>query len=69
MVAQIRFWSFKEINVRRKIPFFGMIILVLALMLLAIEPALVLFGFFLSYSLSGYVYYGWQKWRAGQTKR
>ncbi len=69
MVAQIRFWSFKEINVRRKIPFFGMIILVLALMLLAIEPALVLFGFFLSYSLSGYVYYGWQKWRASQTKR
>lgn len=55
MVVQIPFWSFKEINVKRKIPFFGMILLVLAMMVIAIDPALVLFLFFFGYSLSGYI--------------
>lgn len=61
MVAQIRFWSFKEINTGKRVPFIGLIILVLALMLFASNPALVLFLIFLAYSLSGYVMYAWQK--------
>lgn len=67
MVAQIPFWSFKEIHVKRKVPFFGMILLVLAVMVLALKPALVLFAFFLAYSLSGYVMYGWRKWKGLDT--
>lgn len=55
MVVQIPFWSFKEIHVKRKVPFFVMILLVVALMIIALKPALVLFSFFLLYSLSGYV--------------
>lgn len=57
MVVQIPFWSFKEINMKRKVPFFVMILFVLALMVIALEPALVLFLFFFAYSLSGYVMY------------
>lgn len=66
MVVQIPFWSFKEINVKRKVPFFGMILLVLALMIIALEPALVLFSFFLIYSFSGYVQYA-LRWFRGET--
>ena len=57
MVVQIPFWSFKEINVRRKVPFFAMIISMLVLLIVALEPSLVLFLFFLGYSLSGYIMY------------
>lgn len=63
MVVQIPFWSFKEIHVKRKVPFFGMIVFVLSLMVIALEPALVLFLFFFGYSLSGYVMYLRDKWR------
>lgn len=44
-----------------------MILLVLAVMVVALEPALVLFAFFLMYSLSGYVRYGWRKWKGLET--
>ena len=61
MVAQVPFWSFKEINMRRKVPFFAIILAMLLLLVVAMEPSLVLFLFFLGYSLSGYVMFGW-KW-------
>lgn len=60
MVAQVPFWSFKEINIRRKVPFFAMIVAMLVLLIIAMEPSLVLFLFFLGYSLSGYVMFGWR---------
>lgn len=55
MVAQVRFWSFKEINMRRKVPFFALLLAVLALLVVASEPSLVLFLLAVAYSLSGYV--------------
>ena len=69
MVVQIPFWSFKEINVHRKVPFFVMILIMLGLLILALKPALVLFLFFLGYSLSGYVMYGWRFWKKRQRKQ
>lgn len=61
MVAQIPFWSFKEIHLKRKVPFFVMIIFVLVLMIVALEPSWAIFLFFLGYSLSGYVMYFYRK--------
>lgn len=61
MVAQIKFWSFKEINVRRTVPFFVMLIIVLVLLALSWQPSLILFSFFLTYTLSGYVMWLWQQ--------
>lgn len=55
MVVNVRFWSFKEIHLRRKVPFVAMLVLVGIFMLFAYEPPLVLFGFFVCYGLSGYV--------------
>ncbi|XXQ67394.1 CDP-diacylglycerol--serine O-phosphatidyltransferase [Neisseriaceae bacterium B1] len=68
MVAQVRFWSFKEFK-RRRISIAGMIGLILLLGLLAVEPAGVLFSFFFAYSLSGYAMYGWEKWQEYQQKQ
>lgn len=55
MVTNVKFWSFKEIHLRRRVPFVMLLALVVVLMLLMSEPPLVLFGFFVCYALSGYV--------------
>ncbi|MDK4545704.1 CDP-diacylglycerol--serine O-phosphatidyltransferase [Kingella kingae] len=68
MVAQVKFWSFKEIRPNLKVPFMGMIGLLLFLMLFVLDPALVLFVFFFVYSLSGYVVWLRQKWKCCQAK-
>lgn len=67
MVVQIPFWSFKEINMKRKVPFFVMILFVLGLMIIALEPALVLFLFFFAYSLSGYIRYIYKHFKGEAT--
>lgn len=64
MVVQIPFWSFKEFNLRRRVSFAGMIGLMLLFVFLILQPALVLFVFFLGYSLSGYVMWAWKKYGA-----
>lgn len=61
MVAQVPFWSFKELNIKRKVPFVFMVVLVLVLAMVVIEPSLVLFVFFLLYSCSGYVMWAQRK--------
>ncbi|MDO5687192.1 MAG: CDP-diacylglycerol--serine O-phosphatidyltransferase [Neisseria sp.] len=61
MVVQIKFWSFKEININRTVPFFVMLLIVLILLALSWQPSLILFAFFLAYSLSGYVMWLWSK--------
>ena len=65
MVVQIPFWSFKELNIRRRVSFAGMIGLLMLFVLLVLQPALVLFLFFLGYSLSGYVMWAWKTWGKG----
>ncbi|MCG7657834.1 CDP-diacylglycerol--serine O-phosphatidyltransferase [Wielerella bovis] len=62
MVVQIPFWSFKELNIRRRVSFVGMIGLLMAFVLLVLQPALLLFLFFFGYSLSGYAMWAWKKW-------
>lgn len=55
MVVNTKFYSFKEINVRQKVPFMALLLVVLAIVLVMAKPPLVLFGFFVLYGLSGYV--------------
>ena len=68
MIVQIKFWSFKELGVRRKVPFFTMLIIVMVILLLFWEPSLILFLLFLAYSLSGYVMWAMQKLGVGKAK-
>ncbi len=60
MVSNIRFWSGKDINLRRSVPFMVVPAIVFAYMLLSSYPQGVLFALFLGYAMSGYVLSAWQ---------
>jgi CDP-diacylglycerol--serine O-phosphatidyltransferase len=53
MVSKIRYYSFKDLNLKGKVPFVAMLIVVLAFVLVSSDPPTVLFGIFLLYALSG----------------
>ena len=63
MVSNVKFYSGKDINLRRAVPFSVVLVLVMALLLIMIEPAHVLWGVMLAYGLSGYVHWVVQRWR------
>ncbi len=54
MVSNFRFYSGKEINLRKSVPFFVILLVVLAFILISTSPPEVLFGVFVLYGLSGY---------------
>lgn len=56
MVSTLRYHSFKELDLRGKVPFVVMLILVLGFALVAIDPPLILFGGFLTYAISGPIF-------------
>ncbi len=60
MVSTVRYWSGKDINLRRSVPFMVVPAIVLVYALVSSYPPGVLFGLFLAYALSGYVMLGWQ---------
>jgi CDP-diacylglycerol--serine O-phosphatidyltransferase len=53
MVSNVRFYSFKELDLKGKVPFVALLVLVLVFVLVSIDPPQVLFGTFLLYALSG----------------
>jgi CDP-diacylglycerol--serine O-phosphatidyltransferase len=63
MVTSVKFYSGKDINLRRAVPFSVALVFLLALALVALEPPMLLWGLMLAYGVSGYV--GWvvQRWR------
>jgi CDP-diacylglycerol--serine O-phosphatidyltransferase len=56
MVSNFKYYSGKEINLRKSVPFFVILLVVLAFVLVSTSPPEVLFGAFVLYGLSGYVY-------------
>lgn len=67
MVSNFRFYSFKDINLRRSVPFFVVLAFVLAIVLVSSYPPGILFALFLCYSVSGYVMAAWQWARRRKT--
>ena len=53
MVSKFSYYSFKDFDMRKRVPFVAILILVLIFVFLSIETATVLFSFFLLYMLSG----------------
>lgn len=53
MVSNISYYSFKDFDLRERVPFVAMLAVVLGLMLLSLDPPKVLFTFFAVYTLSG----------------
>jgi CDP-diacylglycerol--serine O-phosphatidyltransferase len=59
MVSNLKYWSFKTINLRRSYPFVAIFLIVAFFALLSYQPATVLFAMFVAYALSGYVISAW----------
>jgi len=68
MVSNIRYYSFKTINLKKSVPFLAIFVFVLVIALLSYQPAIVLFAGCVGYALSGYVASAWM-WVAARRRR
>jgi len=69
MVSNVPFYSFKDINLRRSVPFAVILLIVLGFVLIISDPPIVLFLLFVAYGLSGYAYWLWKKRRPREPAR
>jgi CDP-diacylglycerol--serine O-phosphatidyltransferase len=60
MVTNVPFYSFKDINFRKSVPFIAIFLIVLVFVAVSSDPPKVLFGLFVLYGLSGYGVYFWR---------
>lgn len=65
MVSNIRYFSFKELDLAKRKPFSIFMFVILSMIVIVMEPVIVLFGFVLAYICSGPVnmIMGWRKKR------
>jgi CDP-diacylglycerol--serine O-phosphatidyltransferase len=63
MVSNLRFYSFKSINMRKSVPFIVIFLFALSFILISVNPPGILFLLFLGYCLSGYAMwlFEWRK--------
>ncbi len=61
MVTNVPFYSFKDISMKKTVPFAAIVLIVLAIAAINTYPEGVLFGVFMIYGVSGYVLYVWRK--------
>ena len=60
MVTNVPFYSFKDVNFRKSVPFIVVFLIALAFALVSIDPPKVLWPLFVVYGLSGYAVFGWR---------
>ncbi len=53
MVSNIRYYSFKEIDLKGRVPFVAILFVVLVFVGISLDPPKILFLFFFCYALSG----------------
>lgn len=61
MVTNVPFYSFKDIQMKKSVPFAVIVLIALGIAVINIDPPVVLFAIFVVYGLSGYAVYGWRK--------
>jgi CDP-diacylglycerol--serine O-phosphatidyltransferase len=66
MVSNVPFYSFKEISLRRSVPFAVILLIVLGFVLISTDPPIVLFLLFVAYGVSGYIHWLWKKRRSAK---
>lgn len=64
MVSNLRFYSFKDINLRKSVPFIVVFLFALFFVVVSSYPPGILFLLFLCYTLSGYVMWLLERYRA-----
>jgi CDP-diacylglycerol--serine O-phosphatidyltransferase len=65
MISSAPFYSFKDLNLKKSVPYMAVPLIVLAFVLVSSDPPVVLFSLFLAYAVSGYVLWLW-RWRTGR---
>ncbi len=65
MVTNVPFYSFKDVNYRKSLPFIAIFLIALVFVAVSSDPPKVLFGLFVIYGLSGYGVAAWQ-WAKGR---
>jgi CDP-diacylglycerol--serine O-phosphatidyltransferase len=63
MVSNVRYWSFKTINLKKSVPFVAVVLIAAVVALLSWQPPAVLFALFVGYAVSGYVLVAWRMLR------
>ncbi len=58
MISNVRYYSFKDVNLKKSVPFFVIAAIALGFAVAAYSPEVSAFGFFVVYALSGYVLAG-----------
>ena len=61
MVTNVPFYSFKDVQMKKSVPFAAIVLIALIIAVINIHPPTVLFSLFVIYGLSGYVVYGWRR--------
>ena len=59
MVTNVPFYSFKDVNFKKSVPFIAIFLIVLIFVAVSSDPPKVLFGLFVIYGLSGYGVFFW----------
>ena len=67
MVTNVPFYSFKDVHMKRSVPFAVIVLIALGIAVINIDPLIVMFAVFVVYGLSGYVIYVWRKTKGVQT--
>jgi CDP-diacylglycerol---serine O-phosphatidyltransferase len=67
MVTNVPFYSFKDVNMKKTVPFVVVVLIALGIAAIAIDPPIVLFGVFIVYGFSGYALYVWRKLKGQPT--
>ena len=67
MVTNVPFYSFKDVQMKKSVPFVVIVLIALVIAIINIHPPIVLFSVFVIYGLSGYVVYGWRRAKGQQT--
>jgi CDP-diacylglycerol--serine O-phosphatidyltransferase len=55
MVSSAPYYSFKELNVRKSVPFWVILVLIIGIAVISLSPPALLFLMFFGYALSGYI--------------
>jgi len=61
MVTNVPFYSFKDIQMKRSVPFAVIVLIAIGIAVINIDPPIVMFGLFVLYGLSGYAIYFWRR--------
>jgi len=61
MVTNVPFYSFKDLSLKRSVPFAALVLVALGIAVINIDPPTVLFLLFVVYGVSGYGVYAWRK--------